>query len=155
RAYSTGLGHGSEFVVRLPAVITLSACDNPEPAALPLPTPLRRVLVVDDNVDVAEVLSMQLGNLGHDSEHLHTVQAAVDQAKTLLPDVVLLDLGLPGMDGYQVAQSLRKIPALGEVVLIAVSGYGRTEDVDRSRSAGFDCHLVKPVATETLQRAIA
>jgi PAS domain S-box-containing protein len=144
---SEGPGRGSEFSVRLPL---LAGCREPA-AAPPAPaTPAAaggglRVLVVDDNVDAVESLAMLLELEGHRVRMVHDGPAALDAARTFRPQAVLLDIGLPGMSGYEVARRLRADPDLNPVRLIAVSGYGSPEDKQRSREAGFDLHLVKPV----------
>jgi two-component system CheB/CheR fusion protein len=154
-AKSAGLGRGSEFVVRLPAEALAATPSDDFEITLPPLARSRRVLVVDDNPYVAEALSMQLEMLGHEVQMVHNGQAAIKTARTFHPDIVLLDLGLPGMNGFEVAQSFRQDPEMNEVVLIAVSGYGQAEDIARSKAAGFDKHIVKPVSSEILQAAMA
>jgi len=112
----------------------------------------RRILVVDDNHDSAESLALLLELQGHDVRTAFTGPAAIETASAFRPEIVLLDIGLPGMDGYEVARRLRA--DLGRVRLIALTGYGRDEDRDRSREAGFDHHLVKPVDLEALKRML-
>ena len=154
-AHSRGAGQGSEFTIRLP-VIPRAA----EPGALPeaaasIPVRPLRILVVDDNEDTAEMMSMLLGMDGHDVEVAHTGPSALEAAAAHRPDVIVLDIGLPGLDGYQVAQRLRQDPAMKEVLLIAASGYGQDSDRRRSWEAGFDHHLVKPVDPGEIQRLLA
>jgi PAS domain S-box-containing protein len=155
-AHSEGPGKGSEFVLRLPG---LRAATEQGPAkASPEPAPAaasRRVLVVDDNVDAAESMAMLLRLWGHHVQLAHNGPEALQAVKTYQPEVVLLDIGLPGMNGYDVAQQLRQQPELQNAVLIAVTGYGQDEDRRRSRGAGFDHHLTKPVDPESLQSLLA
>jgi CheY-like chemotaxis protein len=115
----------------------------------------RRVLIVDDNEDAANSLAMVLELGGHETASVYTAADALRRAATFKPDVVLLDIGLPGMDGYEVAQKMRELPGLRDVRLIAVTGYGRSDDRLRARDAGFDDHLIKPVDFAILERTIA
>jgi CheY-like chemotaxis protein len=115
----------------------------------------RRVLIVDDNEDAANSLAMVLQRGGHETASVYTAAAALVRAAAFRPDVVLLDIGLPSMDGYEVAQKLRELPGLRNVRLIAVTGYGRSDDRERARDAGFDDHLTKPVELPLLDRALA
>jgi CheY-like chemotaxis protein len=112
------------------------------------------VLVVDDNRDAAESLALLLKALGHEATTAYDGPAAVKAARTLCPDLVICDLGLPGMSGYKVAEQLRALPELREVRLVALTGFGTPEDRRRSREAGFDDHLVKPVSPETLGKVL-
>src|SRR5262249_37784704 len=143
-------------VVRLP-LFTGDPTDAIEPRAgghLSANGPACRVLVVDDNTDAADSLAMLLRLTGHEVRIVHDGPAALESAATFRPDVVLLDIGLPGMDGYAVARHLREESCTREVLLIAVSGYGQEEDQLRSRQAGFDHHLVKPVEFTALQQLL-
>jgi CheY-like chemotaxis protein len=113
------------------------------------------VLVVDDNVGAASMLALLLGRLGADRVEVAADGfSAVRKAEELIPDVILLDIGLPGMDGYQVARELRQRPQLERSVLVALTGYGQEQDRARSREAGFDEHLVKPASVDDLQRVL-
>lgn len=147
-------GDGAEFVVRLPA----SASVRPEPDIQPtvaIPDRSRpRVLVVDDNKDAADMLSMWLEMEGYPVESATSGRAALDRAEAQPPDVVLLDLGMPEMDGYELARRLRAMPRLQTVRVVAVSGYGEEEYRRRAREAGIVEHLVKPVDIDTLIGAI-
>jgi PAS domain S-box-containing protein len=155
-AASEGLGKGCEFVVRLPV---LAEAPRPEPAAppgqLPAKVTARRVLVVDDNVDAAESVAMVLRLWGHDVRVAHNGPEALRAADEYLPEVVVLDIGLPGMSGYEVAQQLRQEPRFRGLVLAALTGYGQDSDRRRSAEAGFDHHLTKPVTPEALQQVLA
>ena len=121
-----------------------------------LPSSARTVLVVDDNVAAATMLALLLGRLGAGKvETTHDGPSAVVKAKELRPDLILLDIGLPGMDGYQVARTLRGESDLDGAVLVALTGYGQEQDRQRSREAGFDEHLVKPASIDDLKRVLA
>jgi CheY-like chemotaxis protein len=150
RASSEGLGHGARFELRLP---TIPAPHVLDPASPERQLAAKRILVVDDNVDAADSLAMVLNQRGHNAEAVFSPSAAIERAATLNPEIVLLDIGLPGMDGYEVAQRIRA--AGGAARLVALTGYGQPEDVRRARAAGFDAHLVKPVDLENLMRSIA
>jgi len=156
RARSAGLGQGSEFEVRLPAALADRAA-RAAPTTAPGGTPAagQRVLVVDDNVDAAASLAMLLRLQGNDVHVVHDGPHALEAATALRPQVVLLDIGLPGMDGLEVARQLRQLPECQDVLLVAVTGYGQDEDRQRSHEAGFDCHLVKPVNPGDLQELLA
>ena len=117
--------------------------------------PPRRVLIVDDNEDAANSLAMILKLGGHETASVYTAVDALQRAADFRPDVVLLDIGLPGMDGYEVAQKMRELPGLRDIRLIAVTGYGRSDDRLRARDAGFDDHLTKPVEFAILERTLA
>ena len=117
--------------------------------------PPRRVLIVDDNEDAANSLAMILELGGHETASVYTAVDALQRAAAFRPDVVLLDIGLPGMDGYEVAQKIRELPGLRDIRLVAVTGYGRSDDRRRARDAGFDDHLTKPVEFALLERTLA
>lgn len=114
-----------------------------------------RVLVVDDNADAAETLAMLLKHWGHDVKLAVDGPTALETVAAQHPDVVLLDIGLPGMSGYEVAERMRANPALSDTVLVAMTGYGQAEDKKRSRQAGFTLHLVKPVEPPRLQKLLS
>jgi PAS domain S-box-containing protein len=160
RAFSSGPGHGSELVVRLPLAAAAEAlAEAPAPREGPVPCessagPALRVLVVDDNEDVAQALQDLLTLLGHEVTLARDGPAALAAAADVRPDLVLLDIGLPGMDGYTVAEQLREI-GQDQAELVALTGYGREEDLRRARSAGFDRHIVKPVDAAALCGLIA
>lgn len=115
----------------------------------------RRILVVDDNEDSAEVTAILLRSEGHEVIVAHTGPDAIKQVSVALPDVLLLDIGLPDMDGYDLARQLRKLPETRHAVLIALTGYGRPEDLQQSKIAGFDHHLLKPIEPSALIDLIA
>jgi len=142
---SEGTGLGSEFTVTLPMLADelpapFAEADAPSSAA----TVGLRVLIVEDNVDMAESLATLLSSWGHEVHLAYDAASALAMAARARPEVVLSDLGLPGMDGYELARRLRAEPAFGKVVLVALTGYGRAEDQRRALDAGFDHHLVKP-----------
>jgi signal transduction histidine kinase len=148
------VGQGSEFVVRLPAV--RAATPPPPPVAVaprPVVRPLR-ILVVDDSVDTAESFAMLLQASGHTVRTAFDGLAAIDEALDFHPDVVLLDIGLGGLNGYEVAARLRHAPSLQGVVLVAVTGYGQETDRQKSLQAGFDEHLVKPADFGRLEQIL-
>jgi signal transduction histidine kinase/CheY-like chemotaxis protein len=152
-ATSEGQGCGAEFVIRLPLVERASRrARDGAGAAAAAPAQRRRVLVVDDNRDAAETLAELLRMLGHDVEIAFDGAAAIEQALRTAPEVVLCDIGLPGMSGYEVATALRKQAA--GTRLIALSGYARPEDVRRSIEAGFDAHLGKPADLEEVEQVL-
>jgi PAS domain S-box-containing protein len=154
RAFSEGPGRGCEMVVRLPRAANASR-PAPRPAlTVATGTKALRVLVVDDNVDAAQMLGVLLRLLGHDVTLAHDGPSALALAASAPPELVLIDIGLPGMDGYAVGAALRQ-NGLGGAALVAVTGYGREGDISRSRQAGFDHHLVKPVDLAALQRVTA
>ncbi len=153
-ATSEGLGKGSEFVVRLP-LADWTIASAPASTARSFPPHTRgqpkRVLVVDDNSDLARSTAALLEVWGHDSQIAADGPAAIEAARGFQPDVILLDIGLPGMDGFEVARHLRTSADMSEVPLVAVSGYGQKQDYARSLSAGFNAYLIKPVQPETLK----
>lgn len=169
-ARSPGAGHGSEFIVRLPALSAEAPAHRDAPPAVLSATVPTRVLVVEDNVDSAETLAELMSIWGHDVRVASHGTAALEIAGTFLPEVVLLDIGLPGMDGYEVASRLRDLPsgtgatAGGDaapvtrskrMLLVAMTGYGQDEDRRRSMAAGVDIHLTKPVNPEHLHRVLS
>ncbi len=175
-ARSAGTGHGSEFVVYLPIEATASqrielaprgaVTGPPAPMGLKGATMLTRpgrqngpaqplrVLMVDDLVDTAKSLAMLLRRSGHDVRIAHSGPDALAAAAEYHPEVVLLDIGLPGMSGYEVARRMRQSPEHNNTKLIALTGYGQESDQQRSREAGFDYHLVKPVGLQKIQEAL-
>lgn len=150
------VGHGSEFVVRLPVLPTDRPSLPATAAVAGAPAARRlRVLVVDDNKDTVESLSMLLTASGHDVRLAYDGPAAVQAAIDYLPDVVLLDIGLPGLNGYEVAKLIREHPTLKNVALVAMTGYGQESDRQSSFQAGFNHHLVKPTYLAQLQQILS
>jgi signal transduction histidine kinase/DNA-binding response OmpR family regulator len=156
-AFSDGLEKGSEFVVRLAAegLEPKPAVERNGVGAHALAPTVYRVLVVDDNVDAADSLAVLLRLAGHTVRLAHDGPGAMEAAQGFHPDAVLLDLGLPGFDGYEVARRLRAQPEFKDVLLVAVSGYGQEEDRIRSRQSGFNHHLTKPVDFDLLAQVIS
>jgi CheY-like chemotaxis protein len=155
--HSDGPGRGAEFTVRLPvmaAPLSVPQKERREAGVVPTLGP-QRILVADDNHDAAEALSLQLQLAGHEVCTVHDGVEAVAVAKSFDPDIVLLDLGMPKMDGYEVARELRLWSIRRKVTLIALTGWGQQQDRDRTAAAGFDAHLVKPVAEAHLFKALA
>lgn len=155
-AESEGLGQGSVFTVRLP-VLDRPKSTSVSDGSLPKPTGAagRRILVVDDNVESALTLAMVLKTEGHEVFVSVEGHAAIAEAQRVSPDVVILDIGLPGLNGYEVARRLRGMSATSKARLIALTGYGRPDDIAASRAAGFDEHLVKPVDLAVLLPLVA
>jgi CheY-like chemotaxis protein len=151
-ASSAGAGQGATFTIRLPRVAQagVTATDVSMPAVA-----RRRALVVDDNQDAAESLAMLLSLDGHEVQAVFSPEQALECVSTFHPEVVLLDIGLPGMDGYEVARRVRAMPEGGQIRLIALTGYGQTEDRRRALAAGFNDHLVKPVEPARLAQSLA
>jgi CheY-like chemotaxis protein len=153
-AHSEGIGHGSEFLVRLPASTegaTQAGADASEPRA----TADRRVLIVDDNRDGAESLATLLSMSGHQTRMVHDGLEALEAAERFRPDLVLLDIGIPKLNGYDACRRIRNEPWGKEMVVVAVTGYGQEADIRNSREAGFDHHFVKPVDYRSLARVLA
>jgi two-component system CheB/CheR fusion protein len=162
-ARSAGPGTGSEFIVELPeaaaSVDDVVAVGGTALLGAPSVRPTvengKRVLVVDDNEDAAETLGAVLEDLGHEVQTAHDGPAALRIATTFRPEICLLDIGLPAMDGYELARKLLDSKDLPHGArLIAVTGYGQDGDKQRSREAGFDDHLIKPVSFEALSQAV-
>jgi signal transduction histidine kinase len=158
-ADSAGLSQGSTFAIRLPLVRGSASGsngrdDHESKEALPHPSP-RRVLVVDDNVDGAVSLAKLLEICGHEARTAHTGEDALGVARLFQPDVVFLDLGLPGMSGFEVATRLRGESCQGKPILVALTGWGNDEYIRRSRQAGFDFHVTKPVDILTIEGILA
>jgi signal transduction histidine kinase/ActR/RegA family two-component response regulator len=152
-AHSDGLGQGSEFMIRMPHTeMPMDAA--PAPAAPAGKSPRRRILVVDDNVDAAQSLAMLLRLRGHDVQTAFGGPEALQAAKIDEPELVFLDIGMPVMDGYEVARGLRAQFA-SELTIIALTGWGTEQDRQRSREAGFDHHLTKPVDLAALEEVLA
>jgi signal transduction histidine kinase len=149
-ARSGGLGTGSEFIVRLPLAVQSQAAARASADAGWAPSTRRRILVADDNRDAAESLAMLLEMAGHEVRVAHLGQAAVSLAQVFRPDTALLDIGMPDMSGYEVAENLRREPWAAGIQLIALTGWGQESDRRRALEAGFDHHLVKPIDPDQL-----
>jgi PAS domain S-box-containing protein len=154
-ARSAGEGTGSEFVVRLPmAAPRPPDGERGRPSETPARAGARRVLVVDDNRDAAESLARLLRLRGHEVRVAHDGVQAMALATALQPELILLDLGMPGLDGFEVARRLRREAALGHPLLVALTGYGQEDDRRRTAEAGFDGHFVKPLDLAALERLL-
>jgi signal transduction histidine kinase len=153
-AQSGGPGSGAEIVLKLPLAAAAAPAEGADEGGDALTPGGRRVLVVDDNVDAAASLCDLVAHFGHSVEAVHDGATAVTVAREHHPDVVLCDIGLPGMDGYEVARTLRAEPGLRDVRLVAVSGYAQPEDLARARRAGFDAHVAKPADPAAIARLL-
>jgi CheY-like chemotaxis protein len=145
-ARSAGPGKGSEFTVRLPAKV--------ETAIAPA-SGQRRILVADDNEDAAFTLSMLLETLGNEVRVAHDGAEAVEMAASFRPDAILLDIGMPKLNGYEACERIRLQEGGARAVIVALTGWGGEEDKERARSAGFDRHLVKPIDPGMLEELVA
>jgi CheY-like chemotaxis protein len=155
QAFSAGRGQGSEFVLHLPVLrdAPLARSDG-KPHVRSHNAPGRRILVVDDTVDTAETLATLLRVVGHEVHTAYDGPTALDAARNNRPDVVMLDIGMPRMDGLEVARRMRQEPALKDLLLVAMTGYGQDEDRRLSQAAGFNAHLVKPVDLNALRSVL-
>jgi signal transduction histidine kinase/CheY-like chemotaxis protein len=152
---SDGPGKGSEFIVHLPVAIDTTAAEPPTAAVAVARGPRRRILVVDDNTDAAESLASILRILGHDVRTAHDGEAGVAAAAEFRPELVLMDLGMPRLNGYEAARRIRAEPWGHEPCLVALTGWGADRDRGRTHDAGFDGHLVKPVELDVLMKMLA
>jgi PAS domain S-box-containing protein len=156
-AVSEGRDKGSEFILRIPVMTpdVVKPREEPPEPGLGVAQQPRRILVVDDNADAAGTMEILLQSLGHRARVVHDGVAALRAAEDFRPHVVLLDIGLPGMDGYEVARRLRALKSDPAFRLVAVTGWGQQEDRQKSEEAGFDLHLVKPIDASDLTRAVS
>ena len=152
---SPGLGKGSTFVITLPLEEEALPPEDLPALETPSATGRLKVLVVDDNADAAEMLGMLLASHGHEVVIEHDSLRALDRARSVRPDVCLLDIGLPEMDGKELARRLRAEPGTAGAVLVAITGYGQESDRQQIMAAGFDHHLVKPVDMLRLEAILA
>jgi CheY-like chemotaxis protein len=154
KVQSAGLGHGSEFTVCLPRSLIANRSDqeSERPTDASGRSATRRILVADDNVDGAESVKMLLESSGHEVHVAHTGAQALAVAKRVLPEIALLDIGLPDMSGYDLAQSMRHEAWGKDMTLIAVTGWGQDSDKRRALAAGFDQHLTKPIDPVRLEK---
>jgi PAS domain S-box-containing protein len=156
-AHSEGLGQGSEFVIRLPVKANkrVDPGHQTPPKSTHVQGPARRILVVDDNVDAAELTATLLSMWGHEVRTLHDGPSVLTATESFQPELILLDIGLPGMSGYDVARELRQRPACKGIILAAMTGYGQDKDRNKSQEAGFDYHLTKPIDPNLLEAFVA
>jgi len=154
-AHSAGPGQGSQFEVRLPVSSAPSSKSQP-PASMPTESARAglRILIVDDNVDAREMLAEVLQMQGHETHTAPDAEAALALAVSVKPELALLDIGLPGVDGHELGRRLRALPALERIQLVALTGYGQASDRERSTRAGFQAHLVKPVDVAAIERLV-
>jgi PAS domain S-box-containing protein len=151
-AYSAGSGQGTTFEIRLPRTETIEESQRQLSSGK---SPPRRVLIVDDNIDAANSLSLLVGFEGHETRAVYNAEDALSNVETFRPSIILLDIGLPRMDGYEVAGRIRAMPSGKAIRLVAVTGYGQPDDRQRTREAGFDIHLVKPIDLAALERLLS
>ena len=154
-AESAGVGHGSTFTIRLPVAAAPLAVEVAAPADSPMQQVGRRILVVADNVDGAMTLAMMLGLSGHEVRTASSGNEALVLSAAFFPEIIFLDIGLPDMNGYEVARHFRCTPILKDALLVAVTGWGTENDRRRSREAGFDLHLTKPVEPAAFDAVLA
>jgi CheY-like chemotaxis protein len=157
-AYSPGPGQGSEFVVRLPLMDECPPADTSESVPtkqIAANAPRRRILVVDDNKDAADSLGMLLRIMGNDVQIAYDGLHAVKLTAEFRPHLVLMDIGLPKLNGYEAARRIRELPGGGDVMLVALTGWGQDEDRRLSKEAGFDRHMTKPVESDMLADLLA
>jgi CheY-like chemotaxis protein len=155
QARSEGVGHGSEFIVRLPrALVVARKAPQAEPRTPSAPRPLR-IVIADDNDDAAETLSMLLALDGHEVHKANDGGRALALARELRPDLLLLDVGMPVMNGLEVATAVRAERWSDATRIVALTGWGKDEDRQRALAAGFDRHMTKPVDPEALRHLLA
>ena len=156
-AKSEGLKKGCEFIIRLPIISAVEGVLNVESPVTPKKAlgAGRRILIVDDNIDSSDIMQILLEGQGHEIQTVVDGRSCIKAVQIFKPEIILLDIGLPGMDGYEVARRLRKLPETEKVLLIAISGYGQAEDLRKSKEAGFDHHLVKPADPGKLNALIS
>jgi CheY-like chemotaxis protein/anti-sigma regulatory factor (Ser/Thr protein kinase) len=148
-AVSDGPGRGSAFTIRLPRAAP--ACVAPPASGMQPRTVPRRILLIEDNRDARETFRLMLELAGHEVIEADEGHRGLELLKAELPDIAVIDVGLPGLDGYQIASRFRREPASRQVLLVALTGYGTPEARERSRAAGFDLHLIKPIDPEALR----
>ena len=156
-ATSPGIGLGSTFTVELPVLRTAEQGAQAPQATAEAPAPAsggRKILLVDDNVDAMEMMAFLLAEMGYEAHTTADAGNLVQMALELRPDVIVLDIGLPGVDGYELARMLKRHPQLASIRLVAHTGYGSPEDRRKAQEAGFDAHLVKPAELEDLEKAL-
>jgi len=157
-ARSEGLGKGSEFVVRIPLLPRSKLAQPKSAPTVALENPMhhsRLVLIVDDNIDSAESMALLIRSWGHEVSMVNDAASALERAVIFDPEAALIDIGLPDMNGYELARLLRASSNGSELHLVAMIGYGRAEDRAAAREAGFDVHLVKPAETDELERVLS
>lgn len=151
---SDGHGMGSEFIVRLPVVLSVAQLSQDD-AESPLPSGRRRILVVDDNRDAAMSLAMMVKLMGNDSKTAHDGIEAIEVAGEFRPDLILMDIGMPSLNGYETARQIRSRPWGKNIVMVALTGWGQDDDRRQAVEAGFDLHMVKPIEPAVLEKLLA
>jgi CheY-like chemotaxis protein len=146
---------GSEFVVRLPVVLSVVQPPATDDGDAIVPSSRRRILVVDDNQDAAMSLAMMLKLMGNEAKTAHDGQEALEVAAAYRPDLILLDIGMPIMNGYEAARQIRQQPWAKNIVLAALTGWGQDEDRRKSQEAGFDFHITKPIEPAALEKLLS
>jgi len=154
-AFSEGLGRGSTFTIRMPRAVRGDAAVPAPKPSIAEPPPARRVLIVDDNLDAAETLAMMLELLGQQTRQAHEGSGALREAAEYKPDLIFMDIGLPGLSGHEIASRIRGELGMTSTYIVALSGYGSEEDRRRSLHAGFDSHFVKPLDPTALPEILA
>jgi CheY-like chemotaxis protein len=154
-AASDGPGQGSRFSVTLPCLRQHAAAEVPDEAEVAPAAAGLRVLIVDDNIDAAQILAMFIDALGHRADVLHRPTEALDYVRRVRPDLCVLDIGLPEFDGHELAARLRAMPELRGMPLVALSGYGQAQDKEKALAAGFDRHVVKPIQGNDVMALLA
>jgi len=149
-ATSAGAGRGSTFSITLPLLSQVGATGNPQDRSVPVAGRVLRALVVDDNEDITQSLAMLLRIMGHEVETATDGIAALNVAQRFQPNVVLLDIGLPRLNGYDVARALRAIPSMRDAMIVACTGYGSADDRQQALAAGFNRHAIKPITADML-----
>jgi CheY-like chemotaxis protein len=153
-ARSDGLGKGSEFLIRLP-FLDLPAPVSKAVAKEHQPKNARKILVVDDNIDAAETMALLLSTMGHEAKAAHEGKTGLKLAEEYRPEIILLDIGLPGLNGYEVVQKIKSTEWGKRIKVVAVTGWGQEEDKRRAAEAGFDLHLTKPVNPAEIEKILA
>jgi PAS domain S-box-containing protein len=152
-AQSDGPGHGAAFVITIP--LCRSPAAQPSPQQIDVPHVASRVVIIDDNQDAANTMSMLVEQLGGSARMAHDAAAGLAAVEAFQPDIVFLDIGMPGMDGYETCRRIRQQPSQRHIVVVAVTGWGQSQDKQRALDAGFDAHLTKPVDPVALGRVLA
>ena len=152
-AYSDGPGKGTAFVITMP--LCQADATRPSPAAVDVPHVASRVVIIDDNQDAAHTMLMLVEQLGGSARMAHDPVSGLAAVQEFEPDIVFLDIGLPGMDGYEACRRIRQQPSARHVAIVAVTGWGQPQDKQRALDAGFDAHLTKPVDPTALAKVLA
>jgi CheY-like chemotaxis protein len=152
-AHSDGPGRGSQFLVRFP--LSKAAAEVDHPPVMATPRVRSRAVIIDDNRDAATTMSMFVEELGGSAVTAHDGASGLAAIETFHPDIVFMDIGMPGLDGYEVCRRIRQMPSQQHVVLVAVTGWGQAQDKRRALDVGFDAHLTKPVDPDAVAQLLA